>query len=310
VVLGGEPVVFHLKSGDRIAGTVLSEGTNAVSIVTPWIKELSIPLEQIAWRETIPETTPTNAPATVTAPTPQSAMAAAATPALAHAPAPNKWHTELKLGVDLISGSKDQEIYYGQFALTLANPYKSDPSHFFRNRLEYSADYGRIDGAESANRMYGSDKMDFDFDGNLYFYDLAGGGYDEIRKIDLQYEVGPGVGCHVLRVTNLAANIECGLNYQYRDLSDVPATEAAYARVGQDVLWKMLSNVALTERAAVLSSMDEPDEMQLRLEANLSLGLVREISFNLTAIERYDTRPAPGVTKGEFQFRSSLGLAF
>src|SRR4051812_43644314 len=44
-------VILHLRNGDRIAGTIISENTNQVTVSTVWIKELSIPLAQIERRE-------------------------------------------------------------------------------------------------------------------------------------------------------------------------------------------------------------------------------------------------------------------
>src|SRR2546428_9476297 len=66
-----QPVVLHLKNGDRLAGTILSEDTNRVVISTTWIKELAIPLSEIASREKIaPETKPAPPPPVVTPPKP------------------------------------------------------------------------------------------------------------------------------------------------------------------------------------------------------------------------------------------------
>src|SRR5882672_4763378 len=50
--LHAETIVLHLKNGDRLAGTILIEDTNRVVISTSWIKELSVPLDQIVSRET------------------------------------------------------------------------------------------------------------------------------------------------------------------------------------------------------------------------------------------------------------------
>ena len=304
--LSAEPVIFHLKTGDRITGTVLSEDTNAVVIVTPWAKELSLPVAQIESRVTPPSTNTANI-----------IVAAGSNPAVSVTrakPAPpkpaNEWRLDAKLGMDLIYGAKERQIYYGQIALKYARPYQSRPRQFFRNALEYRVDYARTDGIESANRMYASDKMDFDVGERLFLYNFAGVGYDDVRKIDLQSEIGPGLGCHLFRRTNFTANAEGGFNYQSQDRQDSSRIEAIYARVAQDVMWRIYSQTTFSQRAALLARVDSPDQLQLRLEANLGVAIVKNVSFNLTAIETYDTRPVPGVTPNEFQLRSAIGLAF
>ena len=316
--LRAEPVIFQLHNGDRVAGSILSETTNAVVITTPWARELTIPLEHIESRKPMALAPSTNSPvvppAAAAVPT-NSTVLAQTVPATKN-PVPIKprsakeWRADVKMGMDLIYGARDGQHYYGQFALTYARPQQTNPGKFFRNTLEYRVDYAETDGVESANRMSGSNKTDFDIGRDLFIYNFMGVGYDEVRKIDLQYEIGPGLGCHLLRQTNFVANVEAGLSYQLQDRVNSPTIEASYARVGEDFTWKLLPRVTLTQRASLLIQTTDLDQMQLRLEANLSLGIIKTLSLNLTAIELYDTRPVPGVSQNEFQLRSSIGLGF
>jgi len=303
--LRAEPVVFHLKGGDRIGGTVVSESTNSVLITTPWAKELSIPLDQIESRES---QVVTAVPAAVTVP-------ARTTPPVVPTkkealPVAKPWKFDAKFGMDLIYGETDRRLYYGQVALTYTRPYESNPKQSLRNTLEYRADYATTDNIESANRMYGSDKADFDVGEHTFVYNLAGAGYDDVRLIELQYEIGSGIGYHLVHRTNITANVEGGFTYQSQDRHDVAGINAAYARAGEDVTWKIFPQTTLSQRASVLTRVDLPQQLQFRLEANLAFAIVKNISFNLTAIEMYDTRPVPGVAANEFQLRSAIGLAF
>lgn len=297
-LLHAGPVVFHLKNGDRIAGDILCERTNSVVLRTSWADEIVLPLEQIGSRELPPVVDPPSPPVELAAP-----IKAAKAP-------PREWRADARMGMDLINGAKDRQIYFGQFALKYARPYATRPGEFFRNALEFRADYAKTDGIESANRIYGSDKADFDLSRRWFVYNYAGAGYDDVRKVDLQYELGPGFGCHLLRATNFTVNLEGGLNYQSQQRHDSPEIEALYGRTGEDITWKISPQVTLTQRAALLTRVDEPEQMQLRLEANLSMAVVKNVFFNFTALQLYDSRPVPGVTQSEFQLRSSLGVTF
>src|SRR5262245_27226374 len=171
-------VILRLKNGDRLLGNILSESTNEVVIATSWAKELRVPLSEIEKREFSPASTnivasvTTNAPTTTAvakpannAPAATTNIVAAATPPttkLAPPPQPKRWKANVQMGTDLLFGKVDRQLYYGQFDLTYAEPYKSDPKKFFRTTLGYRADYGRTDGTESTDRMNGSLKMDFD----------------------------------------------------------------------------------------------------------------------------------------------------
>jgi len=317
------PIVLHLKSGDRITGELVSGNEVHLVVRTAWAGSLTIQRDLLERIEPLlvaaspaALAVSTNPPASTNPPTPAVAIKAdapaSAQAAVANAPAkqPDEWKFDIKLGADMIRGERDRDIFFGQAALTYAHPYPHEPKKFFRNRLDYRADYSTVDGGKSANRMSGANKTDFDFFEHAYIYNYFGGGYDEVRRINAQYEVGPGVGYHLLRQPRFAANVETGLTYQHQDRELDGELESIYARFAQDITWKLAPKITLTQRSALLVSLEEVDELQLRLEGNLSFGLVQNVSLNLTAIELYDTRPVAGVSPNEFQLRSAIGLTF
>lgn len=338
-----------MKNGDRIAGVVLSQDANSVVISNAWIKLLVVPLNQIASQEQIPAaaaaaamTAPqsTNAPVaaqTTNAPTvaqttnaPNPALAgdktqaatastnatakAAALPPVAKAvpvAKPKRWKGELRVGVSFLEAAKDQEIYYGKFRLAYERPYDSNPKKFFRNILDYSMDYGKADGVLTANRMDGSDKTDFDVGTRrAYVYNLAGVGYDEIRKIDIHYEEGPGAGYHLLTRTNFVLNTEAGFNYQVQDRTDNTSSKYFYLRFAEDVTWKVLKQMTFTERFEFFPRIADFEQYRMRLESTLSYAVWQNISLNVSVLDLYDTQPAINVPNNDFQLRTSLGVTF
>ena len=265
--LQAETIVLHLKNGDRLAGTIISEDTNRVVITTSWIKELAVPLDQIASRETIAaEQARTNAVVKVASPVTETrepgppptnvvqtakgtnAVAAAALASNVKPTKPKRWKGEAKVGADFIFNANNQEIYYGRFKLAYEQPYRSNPKKFFRNIMDYSVDYGRIEGVTSANQMGGSDKTDFDILNRFYVYNLGGAGYDKIRKIDLHYEEGPGLGYHLLTLTNFVLDVEAGVNYQVQDRSDNTSSEKFFYRLAELATWKLNKRLTFTEK--------------------------------------------------------------
>ena len=303
-------VILHLKNGDRIAGTIVSETTNQVTVSTVWIKELKIPLAQIDRRETVTTNAPgTNAPAAAAAPktVPSPAVAVAAPP---KHPWLRRWKGEVSMGTDVILGAVDQELYHAHASLTYAQPYHNYPKQFFRNTLTYNAEYGRADGVLSANKMDGASKTDFDVSKRTYLYNLGGAGYDEIRLIDLHFEEGPGFGYHLVARTNFAVNLELGANYQLEDRSDTTVTRNFYYRLAENVTWKINKQLQLTEKLECFPQADQVQQFRARFESTLSYALMLNLSLNMTVLDLYDTRPAAGVDRNEFQLRTSLGVKF
>ncbi|HEX4646361.1 MAG TPA: hypothetical protein VH598_12220, partial [Verrucomicrobiae bacterium] len=140
VAVRGQDVILHLRNGDRIAGTILSENTNQVTLSNAWTSALSVPLAQIERRE-IPaptKNTATNAAASVAqtppAATPSNTVALAKPMKLPPPPATapktnNSWFKQhikgdVSVGSDLLFGSADRQIYFGRFSMTYSQPYK------------------------------------------------------------------------------------------------------------------------------------------------------------------------------------------
>jgi len=311
-----QTVVLHLKNGDRIAGKIVSQDTNRIVLTTSWAKEVAVPLSQIAQREgpSVSGGTTNQAPSVLTG----APVEVAGIPSTPKAATNRHWKVEARVGADFLYGAKDQEIYYARAKLTYQKPYAANPKQAFRNILDYSLDYGwtQIPGTPnnssvvSANRMYASDKTDVDIGKkNWYVYDLAGGGYDQIRRIDVQYEVGPGLGYHLLTKSNLVVNTEGGLDYQAQYRSDQTTTKDLFLRAAEDVTWKPTSLITFTEKLELFPCV-ESSEYRARAEATVSYALWRHVSLNLSLLDIYDSQPAATVPHNDLQVHSSLGFTF
>jgi hypothetical protein len=311
-----ETVIFHLRNGDRIAGTIASEDTIQVIVSTVWTKSLAIPLSAIERREKVSEESGNSAvPAAAVKPQPvtpvQTNVLAAAKPAATPVPKPPKhWKADVRIGMDMIEGTKDRQLFYGRAKVTYEKPYATNPRQFFRNILDYNAQYGETDGTLSANQMYGSSKTDFDLGRQFFAYNLGGAGYDVIRKIDMQFELGPGLGYHLITRTNFVLDTETGLNYQVQERSNNTETRNVYLRLAENLTWRIGKKLTATEKFEFFPNAGDLNQFRWRFECTLSYWLLQYLSFNLTVLDLYDTQPARGVTPNEFQIRSSLGFVF
>lgn len=337
-VCADEPrkVSLVLKNGDRLTGELLSEDDERIVLSTPWNVGIFVPKTEIERQETLAPPAESNQPeskastlATVQPPPEDHAATSASDPVPTKSkpvevvktePPPveptvpkakQSWKWDLKLGTDFIKGAKDRTIYFGQTSLTYTRNYEQRPREFLRNRTEYRVDYGETDDRVSANRMVGANKLDFDVGSGYYGYAALGGGYDKVRKIEYQYELGPGMGYHLLARKTAALDAELGINYQHREgLNGAPNRKVFQSRIGQELTWEVVPKITLTEQVAILPFLDDLGEYQVRVRGNLGFGIVRHLSLNLTVLNLYDTLPAPGVPNNEFQFRSSLGVNF
>ena len=305
-----ENVILQLRNGDRITGSIISETPQQIVVSTVWSKEIVIPIDQILKREKVTaETKPavdanqTPKPGETNAPTAKPGVTAA-TPATPLTPKPPQhWHGDLQAGLDLIYGAKDQRTYYGRGNVTYTQGR-------FRNIIDVNGSYGKTEGVLSANRVDGSIKTDFELGPRVYVYDSAGAGYDEVRKIDFRYAVGPGLGYHLLKLTNFVVNTEAGVNYQAEYRQDDSTTENFYLRLAEQVVWKINTRLSLDEKFEMFPRVEDYSQYRFRLEGSLKYHLNQSLFLSLTLLDQYDTSPAPGVPQNDMQIRSSIGVKF
>ena len=321
-----DTVIVKLNNGDRLTGQLLSQDTNQVTIATPWAKQLSIPLSEIDSWKTFPA--PTNAPVVVltpnapTAGSSANAVTAAKTPpppatnavptltvtvalrpALPQGKKDGKWHGDIQVGTDLEFASTSHQIYYGKIKLTYAKD-------IFRNAVEYNAAYGLTEGIVSDNRMDGSVKTEFDLGKRLYTYNLAGGGYNQIQLIRMQFQEGPGMGYHIFKAADKVLDGELGMDYQVRSLVNDGTDRRIFFRIAELYAWQVNSRVSLDEKVEYFPLVEDPTQYRFRAEANIHYNLLKHVTLNFSVVEFYDTQPAVGAEHSDLQVRSSLGVTF
>lgn len=292
--------IIHLRNGDRITGVVLSENTNSMVLSNALSHRIVIPQKSIARREAVTAPPLVNTGiAVAVAPTPSP-------PAPTNAPKAKVsliWGGEIQLGADLGFSEKNRQLYTGRAKVNLT--YDG-----LRNLFDYSFSYGRNDGIISANRMDGSLKSDYDLTSRVYVYNLAGAGYDEIRKINFRYETGPGLGYHLVRRTNFVLKGEAGVNYQAQYLADDTKTEKFFFRVAEEAGWKITPKLTFDEKFEFFPQVGDFSLYRFRFESNLRYSLLNNLFFTLTVIDQFDSAPAEGVGPNDLQVRSTIGVKF
>lgn len=316
-----ENVILYLKSGDKIAGSVISEYTNRIVLSNSWVKDLSVPLTEIERREII---------AAATNQVHGTGLIAHAKHAIASTNAQQRlfkhWKGDAEVGVDLAYSTTEQQTYHGRFTLSYEHPYDSNTNLFFRNTVDYLAQYGRTEGTSystnsmgkmvaastsvtSSDLMSGSDKSTFDLNRKWYVYNIAGSGFDRVSKINLQIEEGPGAGFRLFTRTNLTMNLEAGADYQIQYRSDDSDVRDLFYRVAENVNWKITGRTSFSESFEFFPRVNF-DEYRARLQATLSYNLWRYVYLNMSVNDAYDTVPAAGATANELLVHSAVGVKF
>jgi len=301
-----QPVILQLRGGDRITGTIISEDTNRVVLTNKWAREIVVPIGEIVKREPLLAPAKPSPPMvgalTNSAPRPGTALVSGPLPPI-KPKSPKHWTGEAQVGTDLVFSEKQRQLYSGRAKVNYLYEH-------FRNLFDYTFAYGKTDGILSDNRMYGSSKTDFDLGQKIYVYNLGGAGYDQVRKIDLRYEIGPGLGYHLVKLTNFVLNTELGVNYQAQYQSDHTQTELFFYRLAENSAWAINGRFSVDEKFEFFPRVEDWGKYRFRFESNLRYALISNLSFLVTVLDQYDTQPATAVTKNDLQLRSSISLKF
>ena len=292
-----QTVQFQLRNGDRVSGEIAAETADGLTLKTPWGGIIGVPAREIFSGRLIP------APANGSVP--PAVLTPVATPSPQGGPPTktHKWIGEIQAGVDLLFSERNRELYSGRAKIT-------HTYGLLRNLFDYQFTYGESEDELTDNRMFASLKTDVDLNRRLYVYNLGGAAYDEIRKIDFQWETGPGLGYHWLRRTNIVFNTEAGFNYQAQYLEDNVERKILYLRLAEDATWKITPKLSIDEKFEYFPSTEDFSDYRMRFESNLRFAIVNNLSFIVTVLDTYETQTAQGVPRNDLQIRSSIGVKF
>lgn len=333
------PVVITLRNGDRITGEIKSENADRVVLKSAVAGTIRIPKAEISKREPLlpPASSatanpPAASPASPVAPAPKPAPAAVAVaptqetkPPLTLTNAPSRtlgstvrswlpgwmvpyttnWHGSVQLGMDLGFGTADRKTFYG-------NAYANHAYNRVRNNAEYHVAYGTLNGRESANRMNGRIKTDYDFGTKrrTYAYHTGGVGYDEIRRVELEFDEGVGMGYKIFQRPKFNLNGEIG--GQYQNINFLTAQDRSYLsiRAAENLTWQVSPKLQLTQRLTFLPNVEQLSDYRVRFELSASYPLFKRVTISFNAIEMFDSAPPPRVDKNDLTVQSTIGLNF
>ena len=291
-------VQFKLRNGDRVSGEIVSETAEGLTLKTPWGGTIGIPAKEIVAGNIAFAPPQTNG-------LPPAVLSPVATPSSPQTvrSKSHKWIGEIQAGLDLLFSERNRQLYSGRVKIT--HTYSR-----MRNVFDYQFAYGETDEEMTDNRMLVSLKTDQELTRHLYVYNLGGAGYDAVRKIDFQWEAGPGLGYHWVKRTNFVFNTEAGLNYQAQYLEDNPRKEIVYLRLAEDATWKITAKLSLDERFEFFPSTENLADYRMRFESNLRYAIVNNLSFIVTVLDTYETQTARDVPQNDLQIRASIGVKF
>jgi putative salt-induced outer membrane protein YdiY len=215
-----------------------------------------------------------------------------------------KWSGTVNFGLTHTSGNTDSMM----LVVSAAADRKVEKS-----LLEASGQllYGQTDGDETANR--GEALVRFSYFHNAKIFSFAEGGpyYDEFRNVDFGLRLAAGVGRKFINDEKTKLNGRVGLAYTWED-HGMDASDEDYVALtaGLDYTRVVNENVGITCTLSVDQDLSDGDNWIVNAGAELKSKLTEQISLIISATDRYDNDPPPGVKENDFTLMTALGFAF
>ena len=333
--LAGTKVVF-LRNGDRLTGEILSETPRRIVIRIPAAGRITLQRDQVERIEDFPlrsVAAPTAAPQAPSIPSstnnPPVAIKPPASGTLTNAPKatipatnavagssllwlPNwahglwtNWHGNVQIGANLGIGTANWQSIYAN-----ANVVKKWDRT--TTLLNYALSYGTLNNVVSSDRMYGTAKTDLAWAApqKLYSYGQGAGGYDEVRRINLEYLAGAGMGYKLIDQKRMVLAAEVGAQYQVFDYLKAQDRADVAARFGENLTAQIGNDVRITQQLGFTPGFADLSNYQVRFGLTLSVVLFKPLTLNLNVNDTYLSQPAPGTADNDIQVSTTIGVNF
>lgn len=277
-----------LNNGDRLTGTVLTEGTGNVSIEIQGIGNVTID------RSVIKEIVSAQ----------ELAKREAQEAALKEAE--SNWSGEVSAGFDRRRGNTNTTELFAEAKIQR----ETDITKFVtKGRLFYSEE----DRKMNAQKYRWSSRYDHRFGESKKWYGYGNfeSDRDRFANIDLRYTAGSGIGYHLFEEERYKLQLESALAYtrtKFRDDTDTTNEMVLVPRAYGELM--LIGESKVTQEFTIYPSLTESGEYRWISETIFHAPLNESVALKFHFIDEYNSMPGGGAKKNDLRIISTIGYSF
>ncbi|HEY2930963.1 MAG TPA: DUF481 domain-containing protein [Acidobacteriota bacterium] len=161
----------------------------------------------------------------------------------------------------------------------------------------------------TADAIRGGARYDFNLSSKLFAFGLTDLEYDKLQKLDLRSVVAGGLGFHVLKTEKTLLDIFSGGAFNQEFFTDV-TRRSAELLLGEELSHKLTRSMSLTQRGVFYPNLSETGEYRLAFDASAVTQLGRQLGWQVTFSDRYQSNPIPGIKKNDILLTTGIRLTF
>jgi putative salt-induced outer membrane protein YdiY len=233
------------------------------------------------------------------------------------------WHGDMNLGFTLTSGNtKTRTLATGA---NLARETQKD-------KVTMYANYAR---STSVSNLFGVTKNDVVRGGWRYQYNIPKGFYvfafndfehNKSQFLDLRIASGTGFGYYILKNKFVELETFGGVSMSYEDFfcksgdlinvnercsfANKIIRNSAEGLIGESLVLKLNDKIYFNKRLQIFSNISQGGEYRGTLDSSLNVKLMKWLTWNITASDRYISNPPIGSKNNDLLLTTGFGFTF
>ena len=141
--------------------------------------------------------------------------------------------------------------------------------------------------------------------------------HNDRQRLNFRTTLGGGLGKTLVKTKKTELSLLGGVVFTTERFRADEATgdPAELIRSGEGLAgieWetRLIDRVRLTSKFAVLPGLTQEGRYRLEYDATLRIPLVRNLTWNVTVFDRFDSKPPTEVPRNDFGMVSGLGIVF
>jgi putative salt-induced outer membrane protein YdiY len=299
VVTSTQPLDVTLKDGQRIVGTVTTDGTK-FQIATKDTGSLSAARESVQAIRSEPEQKAYD-----------TEIDRYKNPRLI-----DLWTGTFDLGFTQTAGNTETETFtLGANAVRATTRDKITVNY----TQIYSTSNASGPNLTTANAKRGGIDYNLNVAPKMFIFGLVDLENDQFQSLDLRFAPAGGVGYHALKTPNTILDLSLGASLDKEFFSAAPGTAPGTAGVtktygevlfGEEFTHKFSKTVSMHENLALYPNVTAAGNFRMNFDISAAAAIKKWMSFQISASDRYLSDPLPGRKTNDILFTTGLHFVF
>jgi putative salt-induced outer membrane protein YdiY len=133
--------------------------------------------------------------------------------------------------------------------------------------------------------------------------------FDEFQNLDLRSVLGGGLGWNVQNTDRTVLDFFSGGSFN-QEFFTSETRKSGEIVLGQELTYKLVEAMALSERLAFYPNLSETGEYRLQFDSTLTTEIAQWLAWHFTISDRFLSNPIPGVKKNDVLITTGVRFSF